>query len=83
MHIFTPFFTTCYDHTCMGEHVWEMVCLRWSNMVVVVNCDSNFISTMVFTNSFVTLLGRKCKHVLKFLLTAKNLAYIHAQIDPF
>jgi hypothetical protein len=24
-----------------------MVCIRWSNMVVVVNCDSNFISTMV------------------------------------
>jgi hypothetical protein len=46
-------------------------------MVVVVNCDSNFISTMVFTKSLVTSLGRKRMHVLKFLLISKNLAYTH------
>jgi hypothetical protein len=41
-------------------------------MVVVVNCDSNFISTMVFTNSFVTSLGRKRMHVLKSLMIVKK-----------
>jgi hypothetical protein len=40
--------------------------------VVVVNCESNFIATMIFTNYFVTSLGRKGIHVLQFLLTAKN-----------
>jgi hypothetical protein len=45
-------------------------------MVVVLKCDSNFISTIVFTNSFCYLKGEKMQ-VLKFLLTAKNLAYIH------
>jgi hypothetical protein len=39
-----------------------MVCVRWSNLVVVVDYDSNFIATMVFTNCFVTSLGRM--HVL-------------------
>jgi hypothetical protein len=42
MHIVTPFFTTYYDQTCMQENVWVMVCIRWSNMVVLVNCDGNF-----------------------------------------
>jgi hypothetical protein len=51
MQIVTPFFTTCYDQTCMRDQVWVMVCIRRSNMVVVVNCDNNFISTMGFTNS--------------------------------
>jgi hypothetical protein len=59
MHIFTPFFTTCYDQTCMQEHVWGMVCIRWNNMVVVVNCDNNFIFTMVITNSFCYLTREK------------------------
>jgi hypothetical protein len=44
-----------------------MVCVRWSNLVVVVDCDSNFIATMVFTNSYVTSLGRKRMHVLYYL----------------
>jgi hypothetical protein len=53
MFIVTPFFTTCYDQECTQEHVRGMVCVRRSNMVVVVvNCGSNFISIMVFTNSF-------------------------------
>jgi hypothetical protein len=42
-----------------------MVCVvRWGNLVVVVDYDNNFIATMVFTNSFVTSLGRKRMHVL-------------------
>jgi hypothetical protein len=49
-----------------------MVCIRWSNLVVVVDCDSNFIATMVFANSFVISLGRKRMHVLNFLVTAEN-----------
>jgi hypothetical protein len=44
--------------------VREMLCIRWSNMVVIVNYDSSFISTMVFTNSFVTSQGIKIMHVL-------------------
>jgi hypothetical protein len=57
----------------MREHVWGMVCIKWSNVVVVVvNCDNNFISTMVFTNSVVTSLGRKRMHMLKFLISAKK-----------
>jgi hypothetical protein len=36
-----------------------MVCVIWSNLVVVVDRDSNFIATTVFTNSVVTSLGRK------------------------
>jgi hypothetical protein len=57
-HIVTPFFSTCYDQACMRELLWGMLCVRWSNMVVVVvDCDRNFIATMVVTNSFVTSLG--------------------------
>jgi hypothetical protein len=43
MHIVTPFFITCFDPTSMREHVWGMVCIRWSNLVVGVNCDNNFM----------------------------------------
>jgi hypothetical protein len=39
--------------------VCGMVGIRWSNMVVVVNSDSNFIFTMVFTNSFCYLTREK------------------------
>jgi hypothetical protein len=44
-----------------------MVCIRWSNLVVVVDYDINFIVTMVFTNSVVTSLGRK-----KFMCYSDN-----------
>jgi hypothetical protein len=44
MHIFTPFFITCSDSTSMREYVWGMACIRWINLVVVVDCDSNFMS---------------------------------------
>jgi hypothetical protein len=64
MHIVIQFFITCSDPTCMREHVWGMVCIRWSNLVVVVDCDNNFIATMVLINSVVTSLGRKRMHVL-------------------
>jgi hypothetical protein len=64
MYIVTPFFITYSDPTCMREHVWEIVCVRWSNLVVVVDRDNNFIAAMVFTNSVVTSLGRKGMHVL-------------------
>jgi hypothetical protein len=53
------------------------VYVRWSKMVVVVDCDGNFIATMVFINSFVTSLGRKRMHVLQFLLIAKN-PFLHS-----
>jgi hypothetical protein len=43
---------------CVG-----MVCIKWSNLVVVVDCDSNLIA-MVFTKYVVTSLGRKIMHVL-------------------
>jgi hypothetical protein len=36
MHIITPFFITCSDPTSMRERMWGMVCIRWSNLVVVV-----------------------------------------------
>jgi hypothetical protein len=39
MHIVTPFFTICSDPTSMLERERGMVCIRWSNLVVVVNCD--------------------------------------------
>jgi hypothetical protein len=64
MHIVTPFVTTYSDPTSMGEHVWVMVCITWSNLVVVMDCDNNFIAIMVFTNSVVTSLGRQRMHVL-------------------
>ena len=38
----SPFFITCSDQTFMQEHVRGMVCIRWSNMVVVRDCDSKF-----------------------------------------
>jgi hypothetical protein len=43
MHIFTPFFITCSDPTSMREHE-GVVCIRWSNLVVVLNCDNNFMT---------------------------------------
>jgi hypothetical protein len=64
MHIVTLFFSNCYDQECMREHVRGMVCVRWSNMVVVVDCDSNLIATMGFYQFFVTSLGIKTVHVL-------------------
>jgi hypothetical protein len=39
-------------------------------LVVGLDCDSNFIATMVFTNSVVTSIGRKRMHVLYFLVTS-------------
>jgi hypothetical protein len=57
-----------YDQTCMREHVWGMVCIGGSNMVVVVNCDNNFISTMVFTNSFCYLTRKKKNAYAKILI---------------
>jgi hypothetical protein len=68
MHVVTPFFTTYYDQTSMREHVRGMVCIKWSNKVVVVNCDNNFISTMVFTNSFCCLTREKKNACAKFLI---------------
>jgi hypothetical protein len=59
-----PVLITCSGQTCMQEHVWGMMCVRWSNLVVVVDCDSNFVAIMVFTNSVVTSLGKKRRHVL-------------------
>jgi hypothetical protein len=32
------------------ESMYRVWCIRWTNTIVVVNCDSNFISTMVVTN---------------------------------
>jgi hypothetical protein len=52
--------------------VWGIVCVRWSNLVVVVDCDNNFISTMVFTNSYVTSLGRKACMCYIILVIAEN-----------
>jgi hypothetical protein len=34
--------------------VWGRVCVRWSNLVVVVDCDNNFIATMVQFNCYLT-----------------------------
>jgi hypothetical protein len=47
MHIITLFFITCSGPTSMREHVWGIVCIRWSNLVAVADCDSNFIVTRV------------------------------------
>jgi hypothetical protein len=43
MHIVTPFFITCSDPTSRRERVWGIVCIRWSKLVGVVNCHSNFM----------------------------------------
>jgi hypothetical protein len=43
MNIVTPFYINCSDPTSMREHVWGMVCIRWINLVVVMNYDNNFI----------------------------------------
>jgi hypothetical protein len=40
MHIVTPFFITCSDPTCMRDRERGIVCIRWSNLVVVVDCDT-------------------------------------------
>jgi hypothetical protein len=53
-----PILITCSDQTCC-----ESMCGGWC-VVVVVDCDNNFIATMVFTNSVVTSLGRTRMHVL-------------------
>jgi hypothetical protein len=53
-----------YDQACMREHLWGMVCVRWGNLVVVVDYDNIFIANMVFSNWYVTSLGRKSMHVL-------------------
>jgi hypothetical protein len=44
--------------------VGEGVCIRWSNLLAVVDCDNNFKATMVFTNSVITSLGKKRMHML-------------------
>jgi hypothetical protein len=54
------------------ESMRGMVCIRWSNLVVVVNCDSNFMTFYGVCQSVVTSLGIKRMHVLYFLVTAEN-----------
>jgi hypothetical protein len=66
MHIVISFFITCHDPTSMREHE-GMVCIRWSNLVVVVNCDRNFMTCYGVCQSVVTSLGIKRMHVLYFL----------------
>jgi hypothetical protein len=78
MHIITSFFITCSDLTCMRERERGMMCIRWSNMVVVVNCD---IIAMMFTNSMVTSLAIKGIHVLYFLVTGDNPKLIFVDFD--
>jgi hypothetical protein len=60
----------------LWEHVWGMVCVIWSNLVVIVACDNNFIATMVFINSFITSLGIKRIHVW-YYWQLRIPAYIH------
>jgi hypothetical protein len=67
MHIITPFLIASCDQTCMQERVWGNVCIRWSNMVVVMNCDSKLTIYYGFYLSFVTSLGIKWMHMLQLL----------------
>jgi hypothetical protein len=54
------------------ESMRGVVCIRWSNLVVVVNCDSNFMTFYGVCQPVVTSLGIKRMHVLYFLVTAEN-----------
>jgi hypothetical protein len=54
------------------ESMRGMMCIRWSNLVVVVNCDNNFMTCYGVCQSVVTSLGIKRMHVLYFLVSAKN-----------
>jgi hypothetical protein len=56
------------------------VCIRWSNLVVVANCDRNFHDLLwCLPITVVTSLGIKRKHVLYFLGIAENpkLTFMH------
>jgi hypothetical protein len=55
----------------MQEHEGA-VYIRWSNLVVAVNCDINFMTCCGVCQSVVTSLGIKRMYVLYFLVTAKN-----------
>jgi hypothetical protein len=50
-----------YARACVG-----IVCVRWSNMVVVVDCDINFIATFFY--QFLCYLTREKKNAYAIIL---------------
>jgi hypothetical protein len=72
MHIVTLFFITCSDPTCMRKRERGMVCIRWSNLVVVVvSCDR--ILTCYGVYQFHGYLTRDKKNACAiFLVTAES-----------
>jgi hypothetical protein len=48
------------------------VCIRWSKLIVVLNCEQNSWSAMVVYQSVVISLGIKRVNMLYFLVTTEN-----------